>query len=222
MRISAELAHMRSARRSTRMPYRLYTPSAILAKPGSYRYDFGDTPRVNDVVTQLFLRMAGVVPVPGGAGATGQGGTIGDGGDRCRVDPAARGWFCDRRRIPWQAVTSECRLGISRRWPLARWRLGAAGFETHGQAEGAGHPGRADPGHHPGAASVSRPVYIEERGSATASSGWKFATIRRIPSRQSTFVVPTSSCIRVKSTGSPRSACPLSWNAGTPPTNEPR
>ena len=69
---------------------------------------------------------------------------------------------------------------------------------------------------------LQAPVYVKERGSATTSSGWKFATIRRIPSRQSTLVPPTSSCIRVKSTGPPRSACPLSWNAGTRPTNEPR
>ena len=37
------------------------------------------------------------------------------------------------------------------------------------------------------------------RRQAASSSGWRAATIRRMPSRQSTVVVPTSSCIRVRS-----------------------
>ena len=54
------------------------------------------------------------------------------------------------------------------------------------------------------------------------SSGWNLAAIRRSPSCQSTVVPPMSSCIRVTSVGSPRSACSLSSNTGSLPTSEPR
>ena len=47
----------------------------------------------------------------------------------------------------------------------------------------------------PGRAGAGRPGGRQ----LASSSGWRAATMRRMPSRQATVVVPTSSCIRVRS-----------------------
>ena len=73
-------AAYRAGRRRVHRPW--------VTEPGMWlQYDFGDGPRVNGVEHAVVLRVAGVVPVPGGAGVAGQDAAVGDGRDRSDAAP---------------------------------------------------------------------------------------------------------------------------------------
>ena len=65
----------RSGRRRVHRPW--------IPEPGMwFQYDYGDGPRRGWCWYAVVLRVAGVVPVPGGAGVAGQDAAVGDGRDR--------------------------------------------------------------------------------------------------------------------------------------------